>query len=93
MVSVARLLKGPDAELANVPNEIIDGEYVPLLAQYRDRSTSMNPSFAARRIERTLAVWVASTTVSPGSAPANQSSAAAHASAAYPRPHASGRNR
>ena len=58
-----------------------------------NRSTSVNPSFAARRIERSLAVWVQSTTGSPGSASANQSSAAAHASAAYPRPHASGRNR
>ena len=58
-----------------------------------NRSTSVNPSFAARRIERSLAVWVKSTTGSPGSAPANQPSAAAHASAAYPNPHASGRNR
>ena len=49
-----------------------------------NRSSSVNPSFAARRIERTLAVWVASITGSPGSASANQPSAAAHASAAYP---------
>lgn len=34
-----------------------------------NRSTSVNPSSAARRIEPTLAVWVASTTGSPGSAP------------------------
>ncbi len=44
----------------------------------------MNPSFAARRIEPTLAVWVVSTTGSPGRTASNQSSAAAHASAAYP---------
>jgi hypothetical protein len=42
----------------------------------------MNPSFAARRIERTLAVWVKSATGSPGSSSANQLSTAAHASAA-----------
>lgn len=57
-----------------------------------NRSTSVNPSFAARRNERSLAVWVQSTTGSPGSAPTNQPSAAAHPSAAYPHPHASGRN-
>ncbi|SDT23559.1 hypothetical protein SAMN04515669_3202 [Jiangella sp. DSM 45060] len=57
------------------------------------RSTSVKPSLAARRIERSLAVWVDSTTGSPGCAPANRSSAAAHASAAYPCPHAAGRNR
>jgi hypothetical protein len=57
------------------------------------RSSSMNPSFAATRIERSLAVWVRSTTGSPGSATANQSSAAAQASTAYPRPHVPGRNR
>jgi hypothetical protein len=34
----------------------------------------MNPSFAATRIERSLAVWVHSTTGSPGSASANQPS-------------------
>jgi hypothetical protein len=42
----------------------------------------MNPSFAARRIEPALAVWVVSTTGSPGRAPSNHSSAAAHASVA-----------
>jgi hypothetical protein len=46
----------------------------------------VNPSLAARRIERSLAIWVVRTTGSPGSAPANQSSDAAHASAAYPSP-------
>jgi hypothetical protein len=58
-----------------------------------NRSTSVNPSFAASRIEGSLAVWVQSTTGSPGSAAANQASAAAQASAAYPRPYASGRSR
>ena len=62
-------------------------------SQAWNRSTSVNPSFAATRIEPTLAVWVVSTTGSPGRTPSNQSSAAAHASAAYPNPHASGRNR
>jgi hypothetical protein len=56
------------------------------------RSASVNPSCAARRIERELAVWVKSTTGSPGSSLASQPSAAAHASAAYPNPHACGRN-
>jgi len=46
----------------------------------------VDPNFAATRIEPSLAVWVQSTTGSLGSAPANQSSAAAHASAAYPHP-------
>ena len=50
------------------------------------RSTSVKPNFAARRIERALAVWVLSTTGSPGSASSSQPSAAAHASAAYPNP-------
>ena len=36
-------------------------------SQAWNRSTSVNPSFAARRIERSLAVWVESTTGSPGS--------------------------
>lgn len=49
-----------------------------------NRSTWVNPSFAATRIERSLAVWVLSTTGSLGCAPANQSSAAAHASAGVP---------
>jgi hypothetical protein len=40
------------------------------------RSTSVNPSFAARRTGRSLAVWVQSTTGSLGSTAANQSSAA-----------------
>jgi hypothetical protein len=61
--------------------------------QASNRSTSVNPSFAARRIERALAVWVKSTTGSPGSVSSSQPSAAAHASAAYPNPHACGRNR
>lgn len=47
-------------------------------SQAWNRSTSVNPSFAARRIEPTLAVWVASTTGSPGRTPSSQSSAAAH---------------
>src|SRR6266545_2849611 len=55
-------------------------------SQAWNRSTSVNPSFAARRIEPTLAVWVASTTGSPGRRPSNQPSAAAHASVAYPNP-------
>src|SRR6266545_481920 len=54
-------------------------------SQAWNRSTSVNPSFAARRIEPTLAVWVASTTGSPGRRPSNQPSAAAHASVAYRR--------
>jgi hypothetical protein len=57
-----------------------------------NRATSTNPSFAARRIERVLAVWVVRTAVSPGNASANQPSAAVHASAAYPCPHAVGSN-
>ena len=61
--------------------------------QASNRSTSVNPSFAASRIEPAFAVWVASTTGSPGSSPANQPRAAVHASAAYPHPHARGRNR
>jgi hypothetical protein len=52
--------------------------------QASNRPASVNPSFAARRIERALAVWVKSTTGSPGNSPASQPSAAAHASAAYP---------
>jgi hypothetical protein len=35
VVSVARLLKGPDADLADVLREIIAEEHVPFLAQYR----------------------------------------------------------
>ncbi len=46
------------------------------------RPTSVKPSFAARRIERVLAVWVQRTTGLPGSAAANQASTAPHASAA-----------
>lgn len=53
--------------------------------QASNRTTSVNPSFAARRMEPTLAVWVVSATGSPGRTPSNQSSAAAHASAAYPK--------
>jgi len=51
-------------------------------SQAWNRCASVNHSFAARRIEATLAVWVWSTTGSPGRAPSNQSSAGAQASAA-----------
>ena len=83
------------AAVSGVPaaqSDGVAGDHMPnhcSASQASNRSSSVNPSFAARRIEPTLAVWVESTTGSPGSAPANQPSAAAHASAAYPNPHAS----
>ncbi len=58
-----------------------------------NRSTSVNPSLTASRIEPALALWVVSTTGSPGSVSSSQPSAAVHASAAYPNPQARGRNR
>jgi hypothetical protein len=42
VVSVARLLKGPDADLADVLKEIVDGEHVPFLAQYRYKPSGMD---------------------------------------------------
>jgi hypothetical protein len=42
VVSVARLLKGPDADLADVLKEIIDGEHVPFLAQYRYKPSGLD---------------------------------------------------
>jgi hypothetical protein len=71
----------------------VTGDHMPSHCsafQASNRSTSVNPSFAARCIELTLAVWVVSTG-SPGRTPSNQPSAAAHASAAYPNPHARGK--
>jgi hypothetical protein len=46
----------------------------------------VNLSFAARRIARSLTVWVQSTTGSLESVPVNQSSAAAHAPQGFHRP-------
>ena len=57
-----------------------------------NRATSLNPSLAASRTERSFAVCVHKTTCSQGSASLAQFSAATHASKAYPCPHASGRN-
>jgi hypothetical protein len=81
---------------ARAQSDGVTGDHMPnhcSAPQASNRPASVNPSFAARRIERALAVWVKSTTGSPGSSPTSQPSAAAHASAAYPNPHASGRNR
>jgi hypothetical protein len=50
VVSVARLLKGPDADLADVLKEIVDGEHVPFLAQYRYKPSGMDKR---RQWERT----------------------------------------
>jgi Domain of unknown function (DUF7008) len=50
VVSVARLLKGPDADLADVLREIIDGEHVPFVAQYRYKPSGLDKR---RQWERT----------------------------------------
>lgn len=86
----------PEAKLKNAQPDGVTGDRRPnhcSASQASNRPASVNPNFAARRIERALAVWVKSTTGSPGSSPASQPSAAAHASRAYPNPHACGRNR
>jgi uncharacterized protein DUF7008/Eco57I restriction-modification methylase len=41
VVSVARMLKGEDADLADVLKDIIDAEHVPFLAQYRYKPSGM----------------------------------------------------
>lgn len=41
VVSVARLLKGPDADLADVLKDIIDSEHVPFVAQHRYKPSGM----------------------------------------------------
>jgi hypothetical protein len=50
VVSVARLLKGPDADLADVLREIIADEHVPFLAQYRYKPSGLEKR---RQWERT----------------------------------------
>jgi Domain of unknown function (DUF7008)/Eco57I restriction-modification methylase len=50
VVSVARLLKGPDADLADVLREIIDTQHVPFLAQYRYKPSGLEKR---RQWERT----------------------------------------
>jgi hypothetical protein len=50
VVSVARLLNGPDADLADVLKEIIADEHVPFAAQYRYKPSGMDKR---RQWERT----------------------------------------
>jgi hypothetical protein len=50
VVSVARLLKGPDADLADVLKEIIADEHVPFVAQHRYKPSGMDKR---RQWERT----------------------------------------
>ena len=42
VLSVARLLKGEDADLADTLKDIIDAEHVPFLAQYRYKSSGLD---------------------------------------------------
>ena len=50
VVSVARLLRGPDADLGDVLKEIIAEEHVPFLAQYRYKPSGLDKR---RQWERT----------------------------------------